>query len=320
MYKISIVVPIYNSQKYIEKCLESLFQQDFSSIEYIFVNDCSTDRSLDIIESTLKKYPNRAKDSIIITNEYNLGSGAARKKGIMNASGEYILQIDSDDWIELNTCSSLYDVAKLRNADIVSSDYYENFYDKEIYIQQDYTNDLEDLKKILTGKVHSSFCNRLIKRSLYSENDIYPPENYSLYEDKITMLQLFYRASRKEYIPKAFLHYRKYHGSMTSYSFNEKYINDTILFLSDLSRFFEEENLKDTYLEELNASILYHKKIFMMKEKYYNLFETLYPEVNKLKYVFRIDVFDWKKKIIMIMSMIFSKKIMELSYGIYKKL
>ncbi|MDO9664117.1 glycosyltransferase family 2 protein [Glaesserella parasuis] len=320
MYKISIVVPIYNSQKYIEKCLESLFQQDFLSIEYIFVNDCSTDKSLDIIESTLKKYPNRSKDSIIITNECNLGSGASRKKGIMNASGEYILQIDSDDWIELNTCSSLYDVAKLSNADIVSSDYYENFYDKEVYIQQDYTNDPEDFKKILTGKVHSSFCNKLIKRTLYSENNIYPPENYSLYEDKITILQLFYRSSKKEYIPKAFLHYRKHHGSMTSYSFNEKYVNDTILFLSELSDFFKKENLKDTYLEELNASILYHKKIFMMKEKYYNLFENLYPEVNKLKYVFGIDTFDCKRKIIMIMSMIFSRRIMGLSYKIYKKL
>lgn len=321
-YKISIIVPIYNAEKYIAKCVESLLNQNFDSIEYIFINDCTPDRSIEILNSLIEKYPHRMQDIKIIHNEENKGSGYSRKRGMQLATGEYTIQIDSDDWVELEMCKQLYQKAVEVNADIVTCDYFHYKKDKEIYVCQEYSeNSFLDFKAILSGKLHGSLCNKLIKRELYTIHAIYPPENFSLYEDKITTLPLFLKAKNVAYVNQAFLHYRQHDTSMTNKTIvNDKIIHDTILFIKELQNLFIKESLLPKFEYELNSCILYHKKCFMLNKKYYIYWDSIHPEVNRLKYIKGIELYDWRKKLIKALAMIFSKKIMEVSYKKYKQI
>lgn len=318
-YDISIVVPIYNAQKYIAKCAETLLEQNYNNIEYIFIDDSSIDKSIQILNDVMKKYPNRINDINIIKNEKNMGVSYTRKLGMQVARGEYVIQIDSDDWVELNMCKELYLKAKETNADIVTSDYFENFKNKQNYIKQDYSEDIDFFKSILLSSLHGSLCNKLIKRQLYIDFDIYPFEEFNLFEDKFVSLRLFSSTKKIAYISKAFLHYRQHESSYTSQHVKNKHIQDTILFINAVNDFFKFNNLFDQYQAEFNSFVLYHKKIFLLDENYYYLWDDFFPEVNKVKYVLNIDAYDFKKKLITIFTLIFGKGIMRVSYNYYRR-
>ena len=97
--KVSVIVPIYEVERYIERCARSLFEQTMlSGIEFIFVDDCTPDYSIEILHNTLKEYPEREAQVTILTHSANKGLAAARKTGVRAARGEYISHCDSDDW------------------------------------------------------------------------------------------------------------------------------------------------------------------------------------------------------------------------------
>ena len=115
--KISIILPVYNAEKYLHKCIDSILKQDIKAIEIIAINDCSTDNSLEILKKYNKKYPTLK----IINHKTNMGAGAARNNALKEATGKYITFIDSDDWFGDKYLESLYKEAKKTNADIVFS-------------------------------------------------------------------------------------------------------------------------------------------------------------------------------------------------------
>ena len=103
--KVSVVIPVYGVEKYIERCARSLFEQTMQEgIEYIFVDDCSPDRSIEILEKVLKEYPHREPQVKIIQHSKNQGIFYTRNTGVENATGEYIIHCDSDDWVEPDIC------------------------------------------------------------------------------------------------------------------------------------------------------------------------------------------------------------------------
>jgi glycosyltransferase involved in cell wall biosynthesis len=112
MYKISVVVPVYNVAKYIERCVCSLMEQTLNDIEYIFVNDCTPDNSIEILKQTLKRYPHRKYDVKIIHHCHNQGPFETRNSGLVVATGEFISYCDSDDWVDVAMYESLYLKAK----------------------------------------------------------------------------------------------------------------------------------------------------------------------------------------------------------------
>ena len=100
--KVSVIVPIYNVEAYIERCAISLFEQTLDDIEYIFVNDCTPDNSMMILSEVLSRYPQRKEQVRIINQPKNQGAAKAREDGIKEARGEYIIHCDSDDWVDKN--------------------------------------------------------------------------------------------------------------------------------------------------------------------------------------------------------------------------
>jgi glycosyltransferase involved in cell wall biosynthesis len=129
MPKISVIVPIYNSEKYLSRCLDSIIAQKFYDYECILVDDCSNDNSLEIC----KKYSFFDKRITVYHKEKNEGTAQARKTGIDIASAEYILFLDNDDWIEPEMLEELYIKAISQNYDMVYCDYYNDINTKSIY-------------------------------------------------------------------------------------------------------------------------------------------------------------------------------------------
>ena len=131
--KVSVCIPVYGVEKYIERCARSLFEQTMrDGIEFIFVNDCTPDKSIEILEKVLAEYPHRKKQTQIINHEKNSGLVAARKTGLAHATGEYIIHCDSDDWVELNMYEKMYHAAKAADADMVYCDYVKELPDNTI--------------------------------------------------------------------------------------------------------------------------------------------------------------------------------------------
>lgn len=124
MPKVSVIIPVYGVELYIGKCAKSLFEQSLENIEFIFVDDCTKDNSIAIIQQLLENYPNRKKQTLILHHEENLGLPKARLTGIQKATGEYIVHCDGDDWIELDMYQSMYELAIAENSDIVICDYF----------------------------------------------------------------------------------------------------------------------------------------------------------------------------------------------------
>lgn len=313
-YKVSIIIPIYKAEKFIERCARSLLNQNFNSIEYIFINDASPDDSFKIVRELIEK-SNRKEDIKLLENEHNLGVAKTRKKGMLEATGEYVIQIDADDWIESNMISTLYNKAKQDNADIAVCDYYISFITgKETYRKEEYKPNIDfNIKNIMLGKVHPAFWNTLIKRNLYVEKNIFPEGKINMGEDYEMMLKLFLSTEKVTYIPKALLHYTQYNENSITKTMNREYINDTIQCI----KIFEEilKPTGDRYIQEFRTMIVFWKKMFVLDKQYTKYFYTIHPEVNKFKYIFSDNGYGFFQKITLSFMLI---QMPFITRGIYK--
>ena len=210
--KVSVIVLIYKVEKYIERCARSLFCQTMQDIEYIFVNDCTLDCSIQILQSVIDEYPQRKSDIKIISHEKNMGSGAARNTGLEAAGGEYVIYCDGDDWVDPDMYEKLYIKAREDNADIVMCDYYEEKQGKRIrYSQNPFRYKGDIVEQMLVGKLHSSVWGALVRKSLYEDNHIQFPVGISMWEDLCTSVRLHivshigYRMWKRHFIIMLFI-------------------------------------------------------------------------------------------------------------------
>ena len=153
--KVSIIVPVYNVEKYIKKCASSLFEQTYPNIEYIFVNDASTDNSLDTLKHIAKN--NLHQHITIVENKHNSGSSATRNNAINIATGEYITFCDSDDWVEPTAIEEMVNTMISHNADIVVTPFYTNTFNQEKILNFE-DADIANLNKIPLNFLYFSLC------------------------------------------------------------------------------------------------------------------------------------------------------------------
>lgn len=198
-YKLSVIVPVYRVEKYIERCARSLFEQTLDAMEYVFVNDCTDDKSIDILHGIIDEYPNRKSHIKIINLVKNTGPSYARKVGFENATGEYIAFCDSDDWVDMDAYRLLYEEAAMKSCDIVVCDFKSvganctrQFCSLYHLDKSDFINDM------LYGKVPWSLCNKIFKRTLFDHEIVYPTQNMG--EDGALTLQLSYYSRKIGYV------------------------------------------------------------------------------------------------------------------------
>ena len=192
MPKVSVIVPIYNVEIYIEKCVRSLFEQTLDDIEYIFVNDCTQDNSMKILEKVLLEYPHRKPQVNIFNHEKNQGQAGARATGMKAMTGEYMIHCDPDDWVELNMYETMYNTAKENNSDLVVCNFYKvenNIITKSI--QQRYY-DKVGITTLLKYNFWCSLWNNMIKSSIIIIHDIYPIYGINYGEDLNIICRVLY--------------------------------------------------------------------------------------------------------------------------------
>lgn len=241
---VSVIVPIFQVEQFIECNAHQLFQQDLDEVEYIFVDDCSSDNSIALLEDVLEQYPERKPYTTIIRHSVNKGLPAARNSGLEFAKGEFIFHCDSDDWLEKDALSLLYTKACAEGADAVWCDWYLSFKDSERYMSQ--TPEQEGIltgrtcvELMLGGKIRFNVWNKLVKRSLYGQAAAQFPVGYAMGED-MTMIRVLAMASKVSYLPKALYHYvqtnteaytkKKNHLHLKQIRYN---VDQTITFLQD---------------------------------------------------------------------------------------
>lgn len=214
--KVSVIIPIFKVEQYIERCARSLFEQTLDDIEYIFVNDCSPDNSVEILNRIIEEYPERKPQTKIFTMTQNSGQAAVRKYGILKASGEYTIHCDSDDWVPTDAYEKLYLYAKDNSYDIVFHDYYisDGISEKYRGINIDCRCKEEVFSKMLSGKSKASLCFFFVKRILYEDSRFQFPMG-NMTEDQTTILQLLYIADKIGYLQESLYYYYTNPTSLT---------------------------------------------------------------------------------------------------------
>ena len=187
---ISVVVPIYGVEAYIGQCARSLLSQSWKDTEFVFVNDGTPDRSMEVLQSVLEEFPGR---DVKIVNKENGGLPQARKSGVEASSGDYIMHVDSDDWIEPGAIEKLARKAIETDADVIH--YYVRKV-KDLYQAQ-----------MLRFHSHGFMCNKLMKRSLYASELFWP--RYNMHEDMVLSGQLLARAKTLVLIQEPLYLYRR---------------------------------------------------------------------------------------------------------------
>ena len=298
MPKISIIIPIYNVAKYIEKCVCSLMEQTLDDIEYIFVNDCTPDNSIEILQKTLEKYPNRKDSCKIIHHDTNKGLAVTRNTGSELATGEYIAHCDSDDWVEKTMYEELYNKAKKENADIVYSDIkmvFKNY--SQIYSAANFSKKKTWLMKNYISFIWSVLWNFIAKRELYETNNLKSPTHLCYCEDFWLSVRLFHFASKIEYINKAFYNYNRLNEGSIVHTLNKKTEKDEQTAYLETIEFFKEQGLLEEYEQELSWRILKSKQELVLDSSRHKEFLEMFPTSHK--YIWTCPYINKKLKIMM---------------------
>jgi len=217
MAKVSVIIPVYGVAEYIEKCVRSLFEQTLTDMELVFVDDCSTDGSMATLRTLMDEYKERlVADGKIVRVErmpVNSGQAAVRQYAIPLCTGDYIIHLDSDDWVEKDMYRAMYETAIRENADMVVCDAFEHERERVIRSLGCRTTDIHAfLIDCLTQQSLRTLWNKLIRRDICQSVPILPLANMG--EDMVLISLYMMKMSRMAYVHEAYYHYVKTHPSI----------------------------------------------------------------------------------------------------------
>lgn len=301
---VSILVPIYNVENYIVRCARSLFEQTYPDIEYIFVNDCTPDNSVEILKNIIQEYPQRKEHIRIISHEKNRGLAAARNTAVENCQTEFLMHVDSDDYLEKDTVEKLVSKQKNGNYDIVTGNAKFHRKDNITILRKNEPKEKEELIKFYIQPVYNhTIWGRLIRTSLYKENKIQALEGYNIGEDHQVIPQLFYYAKHFASIDDIVYHYDCTNESSYMYINNDyqkelsRHYQNTMSF-NVLRSFFE--NKKTIFLKQVYKYMpIYLERAIMLSVKtdnkviYDKLLSVYKNELNK-ELLKEADAFTWR--------------------------
>lgn len=261
--KVSICVPVYGVEKYIERCALSLFGQTYENLEYIFVNDNTPDKSWEILQSVIAKYPQLIHRIILHEHETNRGLAAARNTAIKLATGSFLTWVDSDDWLEPDAIEKLVTEHLRCNADIVTCNTIKLFSGgkTDVFDSPIYSSRSQMLETLLRKQAPVSIWARLIRTSLYIDNNIEAPEGLNCGEDFCVIPRLVYFADNVSSISDRLYHYNCENESSYTYNYSTKR-SDQVLKAFDILEVF----LKNRNEHELLMSFFAAKTEMLVRE------------------------------------------------------
>lgn len=246
MNKVSVIIPAYNVAEYIEKCIQSLLNQTLTEIEIIVVNDGSKDNTLAILQSI-------SDSRLKIIDQVNSGVSQARNAGLGIATGEYIFQLDGDDWIEETALFDMYQVAKEKDLDIVISDAFVDDGISAVYFNSADHLKGDGVQDLLLANITANVWSKLYKRILFTANNISYHSKISIGEDLLLNIALFHKAKKVYHLKKAYVHYMQREVSLT------KVYSERLLQVFTMCELIKEYLVKNNLFEK------YHKEFESME-------------------------------------------------------
>ena len=293
--RVTILMPIYKVEQYLEKTLDSIFTQTYPNLNYVFVDDCSPDNSLQVLIDAIKRYNIGEDQYTIISHEQNEGIAVSRADCIAHANGDYVYFVDSDDWIEKDAVEQMVLATKGGTIDIVGCDFMKDFLSGDTtYHHEHYAETCrENLFRCLNYDIATVLWKLLIRRSLFNNFSITP--HVDIVEDYIISVKLFYFANSFTAIPKAFYHYVQYNQARVSLQTLWS-VNMHIKGVGEVEEFCREKGL---FNENIEHKLLLRK--FNIKSNFltktlldYDSYKTTFPEAN---YIWREMNYSLKEKI-----------------------
>lgn len=271
--KISVIIPVYNVQKYLEECLESVINQSLKEIEIICINDGSTDNSKQILESYKKKYL-----QIKLIEQKNKGLSYSRNLGLKLSKGKYIYFLDSDDFLkEKKSLELIYNIAEKNEVDLIINNF-DNYFENTRKFKKENLLNLNDVKKIYKGtkilnyglknkKNFSISVNRLMRRKVIEKENLYFIENI-YYEDVEYNIRSLVFFEKVMYNPEVTMVYRRRNNSITTAKIGQKNINSYYIVAIKIQNFLKERKKNSVKLLYQQAAIcLYKSCIEVLKNK-----------------------------------------------------
>ena len=325
MKKVSIIIPVYNVENYLAKCLDSVISQTYKNIEILLINDGSTDSSLDICE----RY--RQIDSrVIVINKKNSGVSASRNKGLSQATGDYIMFIDSDDWIERDYVYEAEDYIEKNNFDFVRCSYVREQKNRSIDEEQVFEGDEENdsngeefLSRIVRGEIRSYVWLLIIKSEVIQKFNICFNEKMKIYEDL-----LFYVDLLKYNCKFGILNIKKYHYIYRTNSAlgNNKNFQEKLKSYVTLNQEIRKRRLGEKINEIIDYRLMVAIDVYILNTYKYdkkslinniNKVEELIKGYNLINYLNKLDyrrkktiIFSIDKNIFMLKSTLKIRRLM----------
>ena len=285
--KVSVIIPVYKVEPYIERCVRSLFEQTLDNIEFIFVNDCSPDGSMLILHKVLEDYPQRKEQVRIINHSQNMGAAKAREVGIKASTGDFIIHCDSDDWVAKNMYQLMFEEALNHHADIVISDYFETDGINNQLIRQHIDAESDILKGLLNGSISGCLWNKLVASYIYKAFTSFPTGH--MMEDVAYCMQFeLIRTGKIRHLASPLYYYYINHNSISHHPNENSCLlrcqqactnTDYILNLLK-AKGIEKKYKQDIVVFKSRGRIYLWPLLIKEPRKYYPIWLSVYPEIN----------------------------------------
>lgn len=284
---ISIIVPIYNEEKYIKRCIESIICQTYKNIEIILVDDGSKDNSLEICKKMAQ-----ADNRIKVIQKENGGASSARNCGIKKSNGKYLTFVDADDWIEKDYIYALYKNLKLYNVDIVKGNYLKESNNK-VYGKENFKNlknrviKKEDnfISSVLEGGIFTYICGVLIEKNILIKNNINFDEDITYMEDELFWLKIIMADLKIYILDKVIYHYYINNDSISkNIEMVSKNINDVLNVNKKIQNIIDNTKFEEKYILKRKLCTCHFNIIFYLYYIQYKKENTkLKDEIKRLK-------------------------------------
>lgn len=316
MPKVSVIVPVYKVEKYIEKCVRSLFGQTLDEIEYIFVNDCTPDASMEVLQNVLEEYPVRKSQVKILNHTVNTGQSGARRDGMRMATGDFIIHCDADDWVELDMYEKMYRKAVDANVDSVTCDIVKEFGNSSQYLK--YNSAFPDHKLMIDciapiDVVHFSLCNRLVSKKIYEEYSIGTFSGINIWEDVGISTRIRYYSRNCVVLNEPLYHYNRLNENSSIRVSSQRGVSQMCACAKKIELFFNEE--KSSF--EYNQFVMFLKLVAKLPYLEYDqdMWCRTFPETRK--YIYLLKAHSSKRKRILMYILAYGGKCSEVLSTIY---
>lgn len=280
---VSILVPIYKVEKHLIKCLDTLFNQTYPDVEYIFLDDCSPDRSMSVLHSYIENHHLGGKQITFLMHTENKGIAITRSELVRQAKGDYILFVDSDDWMELDMVEHLVAATKNGTVDIVGCDYAKNYVnERKTYHFENYAVNCQDnILLLLNYTIGPALWKFLVRKELFQQIQFQP--DIEIGEDYLASVKLYYYAESCACVHRYLYHYVQYNEARYSNKI-AKSIEDHIKAVVAVEDFLKSVNFMDQRIvKEINLRKFNIKRYYLFPPLLnFKKWTILFPESDKM--------------------------------------